>query len=96
MEWRDAMFDMPESPSEAVTLIEALLDDPAAMAARRRRNRREAVARHDTRLRVAALLDQLGLAYPQALQAALGAHAAFLAACDAGSERQFCPNRHMV
>ncbi|MFN4058850.1 MAG: glycosyltransferase [Roseinatronobacter sp.] len=96
MDWPGAMFDMPENPSEAVALIEALLDDPAGMAARRKRNRREAVARHDTRLRVAALLDQLGLAYPQALHDALGDHATCLADCEAGSERQFRPDRHMV
>ena len=96
MDWQGAMFDLPDMAPRAIDLIEALLDDPAGMALRRHRNRREAVARHDTRLRVAVLLDQLGLAYPQALHDALGAHAAFLAACEAGSERQFRPDRHMV
>lgn len=67
MDWPDSMFDLPEDPSDAVDLMENLLDDDAGLVKRRWRNVAEALGRHDSRLRLKLILDELGLPIPNSL-----------------------------
>lgn len=67
MDWPESMFDLPADPGAAIDLLEGLLADDAGLDRRRRRNVAEAIGRHDSRLRLKFILDELRLPYPAAL-----------------------------
>ncbi len=67
MDWPDSTLDLPEDETAAIEAIEAILSDEAGLDRRRRRNVFEALRRHDTRRRLKALLDELGVAPPASL-----------------------------
>lgn len=70
-DWPEATIDLPAEPSAAIEMIEALLSDEAGLRTRRLRNVEEALRRHDTRHRLARLLDELSLTRPPGLVAGL-------------------------
>lgn len=67
MDWADSTIELPDDPQAAIDLVEETLSDAEGMARRRRGNVREAVRRHDTRLRIAELLAVLDLPRPPGL-----------------------------
>lgn len=69
--WPEATIDISGDPETAIAEIEALLADEEGLAARRVRNVEEALRRHDTRHRLATLLDALDLPRPPGLVAGL-------------------------
>lgn len=70
-DWPEATIDLPAEPEAAIETIEALLSDDEGLTARRFRNAEEALRRHDTRHRLARLLDELVLPRPAGLVAGL-------------------------
>lgn len=66
-DWPDAMIDLPAEPEAAREMTDSLLDDEAGLAERRLRNVEEAMRRHDTRLRLAQILETLDIARPDSL-----------------------------
>lgn len=72
MDWPEAAIDLPDDEMAAIEAIEAILSDESGLARRRRRNVLEALRRHDTRRRLKALLDELGVPLPELLVEELG------------------------
>lgn len=72
-DWPEAMIELEDDPALAIEQVETILSDSAGMAERRWRNVLETVRRHDTRARLALLLDALGAAHPPGLQRGLEA-----------------------
>lgn len=70
-DWEEATFELPDTPEDAIDLVEGLLADTEGMRRRRFRNVAEATARHDTRQRLQVLLNDLGIAPPATLGAQL-------------------------
>jgi hypothetical protein len=84
MNWEEAAFDLPDASDAAIELIETVLEDDHALAARRRRNVREALGRHDTRYRLRDLLHQLDVDLPAPLEQGLARLARRISEIDAG------------
>ena len=71
MDWPEATIEIPRSPDDAIAVIDALLDDTAALRRRRLRNVAEAARRHDSRHRLHTLLGKLDLPVPEELAVGL-------------------------
>jgi hypothetical protein len=71
LDWEDAIIPLPDALDDAVAAIEQLLADEPRVEAARRRNCRQAWARHDWRHRIADLLNVLQLPHPAELTQAL-------------------------
>lgn len=70
-DWPDSTINLPGTGPEAVEAVEAILADEEGLARRRVRNVAEALRRHDTRHRLARLLDELGIPRTAALEEGL-------------------------
>ncbi|HJV63984.1 MAG TPA: glycosyltransferase [Albitalea sp.] len=68
LNWQDATIDCPEDTEQFMALIDDLLCDQARLDAARVSNYRNMAAAHDWSHRVAAMIDILNLARPNALQ----------------------------
>lgn len=66
-DWPEATIDLPADPDAARDLTDSLLADTAGLAERRLRNVEQAMRQHDTRLRLAQILDTLDVARPESL-----------------------------
>jgi hypothetical protein len=66
--WEDSTLEIPEGTDDALAFIEELLADKPRTEAAHRRNYAHSLAHHDWRYRVASMLDQLKLPYPDRLQ----------------------------
>lgn len=67
IDWKESILELPEDSKDAIDFVETTLSDRTGMAARSRRNVYEALARHDTRHRLRALFDHLGLEHTPSL-----------------------------
>lgn len=67
LDWPEAAIDLPESPSEAIDMVEHILNDTEGLERRRIRNVYEAIARHDTRWRMRSMFQALGAEEPATL-----------------------------
>lgn len=67
LDWPDAVVDVSLDPADWPALLDELASDPERLAEIRERNRREVLARHDWRHRVAAMLQCLDLPVPETL-----------------------------
>ncbi len=68
IDWPDATIDLPTDPEAAREMTDSLLADEAGMRRRRLRNVEEALRQHDTRHRLARILDELDVKRPEPLQ----------------------------
>ena len=71
IDWPESTLEWPDDPEMEIPFLESLLADEQGLRRRRHRNVAEALRRFDTRHRLASLLDALGIAKPDPLQAAL-------------------------
>lgn len=71
MDWAEATIDLPDAPDQAIEFVEALLQDEDALRRRRLRNIEETMRRHDTRHRLARLMTDLDLPFPDGLRSGL-------------------------
>ncbi|MGH2899176.1 MAG: glycosyltransferase, partial [Solirubrobacteraceae bacterium] len=71
MPWRESTLELPDDPSSAVEMLDALFDDAARLERIRLRNHYQALAHHDWRLRVRTLFEDLGVALPGGLRGEL-------------------------
>jgi Glycosyl transferases group 1 len=69
--WEDATIDVPDDIAELLPFTENLLNDKERLETAYRRNYAHALAHHDWRYRIADMLNQLDLPYPESLQRAL-------------------------
>lgn len=69
--WKEATFELPDTPAAAIELVEGLLADTEGLRQRRFRNIAEAAAHHDTRHRLRVLLEDLNIPLPDTLTAQL-------------------------
>jgi hypothetical protein len=67
LDWPEATIELPADSKEAIGLVEDTLADTHGMIARRHRNVLEAVRRHDTRYRIAQILQHFDLPFPSPL-----------------------------
>ena len=72
-DWPESTLELPKDPEDQIPFILDVLADERGMRRRRHRNAAEALRRHDTRHRIASLLDRLGLDRPDRLRAKLAA-----------------------
>ena len=70
-DWPESMLVLPEKPEDQIPFILDVLADEDGLRRRRHRNAAEALRRHDTRHRLAALLDRLNLPRPDRLKSML-------------------------
>jgi hypothetical protein len=77
LDWPEAVIDLPRDPREAIDLVEHILNDAEGLERRRYRNVYEAIARHDTRLRLRSMFRALGANEPAALTEEIGRLNAF-------------------
>lgn len=71
MDWPEATLELPDTPEDAISYLETLLEDDAGLKRRRFRNAAEAARRHDTRHRFRLLLETLDLPRPEKLDQGL-------------------------
>lgn len=71
MPWPESTIELPENPSVAVEMLEAFFADSARLERIRLRNYYEALTRHDWRMRVRDMLNDVGIAIPARLQSHL-------------------------
>lgn len=67
LSWEDATIELPDDPQESTEFIENLLDDRQRLEAIHKRNYLENLTRHDWRLRIKSMLDQLNIPLPERL-----------------------------
>lgn len=67
MDWEDSMIELPHDVENAKHLIEERLSDKKRLRTSRLRNVSEALARHDTRIRILGFLERLDLEVPKRL-----------------------------
>ena len=70
-DWPESMLEFPENPDDEIPFILDVLSDEEGLHRRRHRNVAEALRRHDTRHRLAALFDRLNLPRPERLKSTL-------------------------
>ena len=70
-DWPESTLELPENIDDQIPFILDVLDDEEGLRRRRHRNATEALRRHDTRHRLAALLDHLDLPNPDRLDSML-------------------------
>ena len=71
MDWPGSTIELPSDEQDAIALVEETLADKAGMALRRHRNVLESLRRHDTRYRIAQMLQSLDLPIPAPLATGL-------------------------
>src|SRR5262249_3339874 len=71
--WSDALIEVPDSPSDAVEMIESLLSRPNFIDETRLRNVAEMCRRHDWRYRIRDIYQHVELPLPESLTAELNA-----------------------
>jgi len=71
LDWPESTLEIPDDGAEWIPYLESVLDDEEGLRRRRRRNTLEVLRRHDDRLRLRKLLDNLGLEPPERLRAEL-------------------------
>ncbi len=69
--WTDSTVEIPDDPSAAVEMLEAFFADTARLERIRLRNYYEALTRHDWRLRIRDMLQEVGLDLPPRLRSQL-------------------------
>lgn len=67
LDWEDATIELPDDPQESVEFVEELLQDKPRLHSIHKRNYLENLARHDWRIRIKSMLDQLGIPLPERL-----------------------------
>lgn len=71
LDWEDATIEMPAPVNEVVPFLEDLLTAPDRIDCIARRNRQQAMLRHDWRHRLADMLNVMGMDPPDRLSASL-------------------------
>lgn len=67
MDWENSTIELPDTPSDWIPFLNAILDDEATLAANSRRNYREALLRHDWCYRFRDIFATVGLSMPETL-----------------------------
>jgi Glycosyl transferases group 1 len=65
--WENATIELPDDPNKAVELIEELLDDKKLLHSIHRRNYVESLAKHDWRMRIQNILQEIKFPLPDPL-----------------------------
>lgn len=65
--WEDATIELPDDPQESLEFIEELLQDTPRLHSIHKRNYAESLARHDWRLRIKSMFENLDIPLPQPL-----------------------------
>jgi hypothetical protein len=71
MPWPESTVELPDDPEAAVEVLEQLFEDTQRLRRIQLRNRYEALARHDWRLRVRDMFQDLGVSVPSGLKTEL-------------------------